>query len=177
MPPCILLVLGRLPSTACRPSASATRPPRRLPCSCCHLPAAGVRHSAHSASPPPASRAAVLGCRPRPPAHLALRALRQSDGPSSLLSSTRRRLRPPSLPARRGVTSLPGRCLPGSLLRCSVLHAFVLGCLPGRCAAVPGTGHPALRASGASLLDRLHCSPGSSALCDCVGLPGIVFAS
>jgi hypothetical protein len=148
------------PAIACRPPTSATRP-----------------------TPPLASRAAMSGCRPQPPAHPALQALWRSGGlasllsaavrppslparrggPTSLLGSARRCLRPPSLPARRSGASLPPWPLPPWL--------------PGRCAAVPGAGHPALRASGTSLLDRLHFSPGSSALCDCADLSGIVFAS
>jgi hypothetical protein len=159
--PCTLLVPGRLPSSAYRPPASATRPPRRPPYSCCRLPVA--------------CRAAVPGCRPRPPTHLPFG---PSDGPASLLDLARWHLRPPSLPARLGTVAPPAslppcsvrRRPPPSLTPCllaPLLRARLLGCLLGRCAAVLGAGHPALRASGASLLDRLHCSPGFSALCDC----------
>jgi hypothetical protein len=159
MLPCALL--GRLgvfpaPATACRPSVSASG----LPCHGARLPAT---------SPP---------CPPGPP---------PSGGPASLLGSARRRLRPPSLPASLAP------CSAARLLGCSLLllsPASVLGCsvpaccagrycsaaavrqsvrLLGRCAVVLGASHPALRASGVSLLDRLNCSPGSSALCDCAG--------
>jgi hypothetical protein len=176
MPPCSCSAASRLAP------AGRRRPPLgRLPCSCCRLPATDVRHSAHSASLPPASHAVVPGCRPRPPAHPALRALRRSSLPTRLDMAAP----PASLPPCSTRRCLPPcsarRCLPPwplpPWLPASLLRARLLGCLPGWCAAVPGAGHPALRASGASLLDRLHCSPGSSALCDCASLPGIVFAS
>jgi hypothetical protein len=193
MSPCALLVLGRLPSGACRPPASATRLPRRLPCSCYCLPAADVRHSAHSTSGLPCRDAGLPApatsppCPPGPPAVRPPCSARRSGLPARLGTAVPPASLPPCLARWR---------LPGSLLHCSAAHvaaclrARLLNCsvltccvgrycsaaavhqsihLSGRCAAVRGASHPALRASGASLLDQLHCSPGSSALCDCAG--------
>jgi hypothetical protein len=180
VPACALLSrLGASRLAGSHAALHPARPHRHLPCSCCRLSAAGV----HLRPPVPWCRA--TGHQPTLP-------FGPSDGLASLLGSARWRLRPPSLPARRDGASLPPY-LPGSLLHCSAApcsYCRLPPCsaapcrsaalaatavlpqsirLPGRCAAVPGASHPALRASGASLLNRLHCSPGSSALCDCVG--------
>jgi hypothetical protein len=156
VPPCALLVLGRLPSGTWRPPASATRPPQRLPCSCCCLPATGVRHSTHSTSPPSASRAAVPGCRPQPPAHPALQALRQSGLPAQLSTVAPPASLPPflarwsGLPARLGTVAPPASLPPCSArwrlppwLHCSVLSAFMLGCSATSRAGVPRCRAPA----------------------------------
>jgi hypothetical protein len=128
MPPCSCSAASRLAP------AGRRRPPLgRLPCSCCRLPAADVRHSAHSASLPPASHVVVPGCRPRPPAHPALRALRRSGLPARLDMAAPPASLPPcstrrsGLPARHGGASLPGPCLPGSLLRCRALATLPSG--------------------------------------------------
>jgi hypothetical protein len=174
MPPCSCSAASRLAP------AGRRRPPLdRLPCSCCRLPAVGVRLW------PPVPRCQAAGHQPTLP--FGPSALRRSGLPTRLGTA----VPPASLPP-----CLAPWCLPGSLLHCSAAHvaaclrARLLNCsvltccvgrycsaaavhqsihLSGRCAAVRGASHPALRASGASLLDQLHCSPGSSALCDCAG--------
>jgi hypothetical protein len=105
-----LLAAFPAPAAACLPPTSATRP----------TPPVCLR--------PPMSwcRAAGLGHQPTLP-------FGPSGGPASLLGSTWRRLRPPSLPARRGgPASLLGAAVPPSLAPASLAPCFAAPCSAAR---------------------------------------------
>jgi hypothetical protein len=144
MPPYALHVLGCLGASRLAVSHAGlcpAQPPRCLPAG--QLPCRPAPCLATSVPSllmlPPVSASDLLCCGaglpatspPCPPGPLS------SDGPASLLSSARRRLRPPSLPARRSGASLPpppwlpapcstARLHPAPIA--AYLHARLLGC-------------------------------------------------